>query len=249
MKKLTILLFSILISFNSYGEWTELVKIKSLGNTPEYSVLLGSIVYIDNDSIKLNDGFVKFLILFNYPYPKNISYTIDSLGDCNNNRHKVVEMYFHKQQLGTGITTTHESPYIGEWENATPESLGAGLLDYVCTYVEDRGEYKIAINYWLPRAEKGGAIAQDNLGTMYFNGTGVEQDYKEAVKWFTKAAEQGNASGQLHLGSAYANGNGVLMDLSKAKHWIGKTFVNPEPGARTTEFSANIFDEFELWKY
>ena len=45
MKKLTILLFSILISFNSYGEWTEIAK-----NTDGTH-------YIDKDTIKKHEGY------------------------------------------------------------------------------------------------------------------------------------------------------------------------------------------------
>ncbi len=34
------------------------------------------------------------------------------------------------------------------------------------------------------------ASAQTNLGMMYYNGKGVEQNYAEAVRWYKKAAEQ-----------------------------------------------------------
>ena len=49
MKKLTILLFSILISFNSYSEWTEIVQSTE-----------GSTYYIDKDTIKERGGNVYF---------------------------------------------------------------------------------------------------------------------------------------------------------------------------------------------
>lgn len=35
-------------------------------------------------------------------------------------------------------------------------------------------------------------MAQNNLGAMYANGNGVEQDFAEAVKWAQLAAVQGN---------------------------------------------------------
>jgi hypothetical protein len=34
--------------------------------------------------------------------------------------------------------------------------------------------------------------AQNNLGFMYENSSGVEQNHDEAVKWYRKAAEQGH---------------------------------------------------------
>ena len=40
------------------------------------------------------------------------------------------------------------------------------------------------------------AIAQNNLGWMYYYGLGVEQDYTEALRWFKKAAEQGYVDAQ-----------------------------------------------------
>jgi hypothetical protein len=49
MKKLTILLFSILISFSSYGEWTEVVE-----------SVHGDTQYIDTDAIKEHGGYVYY---------------------------------------------------------------------------------------------------------------------------------------------------------------------------------------------
>ena len=51
-------------------------------------------------------------------------------------------------------------------------------------------------------------MAQDNLGGMYANGTGVPQDDAEAAKWYKLAAEQGYATGQVHIGLMYFNGRG-----------------------------------------
>ena len=56
------------------------------------------------------------------------------------------------------------------------------------------------------KAEAGEAWAYYNLGWMYANGEGVEQNFKEAVKWYQKAAEQGDALGQTGLGFMYATG-------------------------------------------
>ena len=53
--------------------------------------------------------------------------------------------------------------------------------------------------YYQEAAQQGDTAAQNNLGIMYANGWGVEQDYEEAVKWFQKAAEQGHAEAQDNL--------------------------------------------------
>jgi TPR repeat protein len=37
----------------------------------------------------------------------------------------------------------------------------------------------------------GNALAQSNLGVLYYHGWGVPQDFAEAVRWYRKAADQG----------------------------------------------------------
>ena len=72
------------------------------------------------------------------------------------------------------------------------------------------------------KAEAGYADAQSNLGFMYHQGQGVEQDFKEALKWCRKSAEQGNACGQNELGTMYARGEGVPRDDKEAVKWYRK---------------------------
>ena len=71
-------------------------------------------------------------------------------------------------------------------------------------------------------AESGNALAQTNLGLMYYNGQGVPQDYAEAMKWFRLAADQGDATAQFNLGLMYYkgyNGQGVPQDYAEAMKW------------------------------
>ena len=72
------------------------------------------------------------------------------------------------------------------------------------------------------KAEAGDARAQYNLGLMYDNGEGVEQDFKEAIKWYQKAADQGYAEWQCNLGVMYYEGKGVEQDFKEAIKWNQK---------------------------
>ena len=58
-------------------------------------------------------------------------------------------------------------------------------------------------------AAQGLVAAQYNLGVMYANCQGVQQDYAEAVKWYRRAAEQGDADAQYNLGVMCDQGEGV----------------------------------------
>src|ERR1017187_656245 len=69
------------------------------------------------------------------------------------------------------------------------------------------------------KAESGDVDAQRNLGTSYYDGTGVRKDGNQAVKWFRKAAEQGDLISMEMLASIYWNGDLVPKDGVKAVYW------------------------------
>ncbi len=79
---------------------------------------------------------------------------------------------------------------------------------------------------YKPKAEKGDASAQFNLGRCYFYGQGVAKDEVEAVKWYRKAADQGNARAQYTLGMCYRDGEGVAKDEVEAYALLNISAIN-----------------------
>ena len=77
-------------------------------------------------------------------------------------------------------------------------------------------ENRSTLDLLKQRAEQGHAWAQNELGFMYNNGEGVEQDHEEAERWYRLAAEQGHAVAQYNLGLMYRNGRGVAQDHEEA---------------------------------
>ena len=57
------------------------------------------------------------------------------------------------------------------------------------------------------------------IGWIYENGYGVEQDYAKALEWYTKVAEAGNIYAMNNIGEFYQNGFGVEQDYAKAMEW------------------------------
>lgn len=82
--------------------------------------------------------------------------------------------------------------------------------------------YPVAYKRFYERAQAGDAVAQNNLGHMYFDGRGVPVDYERAVMWLNKAAAQGNVEAQVYLGVAYWYGRGVTQDPNKACSFFAK---------------------------
>lgn len=83
-------------------------------------------------------------------------------------------------------------------------------------------DYKTALSEFKPLAMQGNALAQKNLGWMYFTGAGVIKNYAEAFKWYRKAADQELAEAQYALGEMYHKGYGVPVDVSQAMIWYRK---------------------------
>jgi hypothetical protein len=94
-----------------------------------------------------------------------------------------------------------------------------------------RQEYQKAVQLLRPLAEKGHASSQYNLGVLYDQGLGVEQDCAEAVKWFRRAAEQDVASAKFNLGVLYENGQGVPRNLVQAYMWFELSAAHGEQRA------------------
>lgn len=110
--------------------------------------------------------------------------------------------------------------------------LIAGPLEDADVAIQ-KGDYATGVRLLRPLAEQGDATAQNALGLLYTNGTGVPQNYVEAVRWFRKAAEQDLAVAQANLGWAYANGKGVEQDDMEALKWIRRGADKGDAYART----------------
>jgi uncharacterized protein len=86
--------------------------------------------------------------------------------------------------------------------------------------VYESGDFGAAAHLLLPYAERGDALSQLRLATLYRTGNGVKEDEYEAAYWFARAAEQGVAEAQFHLGLMYLRGIGVTESGPCALEWI-----------------------------
>ncbi|MBK9145363.1 MAG: SEL1-like repeat protein [Candidatus Melainabacteria bacterium] len=76
---------------------------------------------------------------------------------------------------------------------------------------------------WYRRAgELGVAAAQGQVGAMYVNGIGVDQNLEEGLKWLEKGAAAGDSDAQGQLGILYLRGTGVGKDYARAFELINQ---------------------------
>lgn len=88
------------------------------------------------------------------------------------------------------------------------------------------GDYKKALENWLPLVEKNYAEAQASVAWMYQAGLGVAKDEKKALSLYRHAADQGNAIAQNNLGVFYEQGIVVEKNLVVARQWFKKSAEN-----------------------
>ncbi len=111
-------------------------------------------------------------------------------------------------------------PLVKDIETRAFEGVAEAQHDLAAIYTAGHGD--VARNYeraafWFRQAAVNGiANAQYNLGVLYHQGLGVDQDLKEAIKWYRAAAERGHPEAHYNLGIAHIEGIGVTYDPKRA---------------------------------
>ena len=85
---------------------------------------------------------------------------------------------------------------------------------------KENPNYQKAINYYNIGIKHNDRNSQNNLGSLYQRGEGIEKDLKKAKELFNLSANQGNHLAQYNLGLMYKNGDGVKKDIYEAIKWF-----------------------------
>jgi localization factor PodJL len=81
---------------------------------------------------------------------------------------------------------------------------------------------KDAVKFLSQAAEKGQAVAQYRLGTLYERGQGVPADPVKAAHWYELSANQGNRKAMHNLAVSYASGTTGKKDMAESARWFAK---------------------------
>jgi TPR repeat protein len=158
-----------------------------------------------------------------------IDYRLPSFGDISTPRRGLFPQW--RQKVRKHIARARMiAMFILSLPICSTVVLAGALEDGQAAY--NRGDYATAVALFRPLAEQGNADAQNNLGWMYDQGSGVKQDFKEAMKWYRLAAEQGAARAEYSLGVLYYNGRGVPKNLQDAVKWYRMAAAQGDPKAQ-----------------
>jgi hypothetical protein len=125
MKKLTILLFSILISFNSFGvDWVDVFESD------------GTTFYIDKDSFKKHNENVYWWDMksLSKPIANFRSITLYKQGECGIHRFKVLAVNGYKRSMAKGSGKSIDAP--SKWKYPEPKTVQSLGLTAACEYAE-----------------------------------------------------------------------------------------------------------------
>ncbi len=183
MKKLLILLFSLLISFNSYGKWSHIVSNDSDG---------GSRFYVDNETIIEKDNQIFYWELHDYSSYLNVSdddstpiwsVAVYKQLDCSSKRMKYISVKYYQQNMGQKFYESEDASHMG-WQYEPPGSTGYIIANYVCEFFSQKSE-------WL-------LIGENNGTSAYVGETNVTDEF--VYFWhmidFNKPLESGSKSGK-----------------------------------------------------
>lgn len=93
-----------------------------------------------------------------------------------------------------------------------------------------RGDDVTAVKYYTEACSQGHMMACNNLGNMYANANGVEQNYQLAINNYKKACDNNLMMGCNNIALLYQNGYGVKVNIRKAKYLFTKTCDNDFSG-------------------
>ena len=103
------------------------------------------------------------------------------------------------------------------------------------------GDYATAYREFSIAAEEGSALAQYNLGILFFTGQGVQRDADAAHRWTAAAAGQGHIAAQFNLATLLISGEGTAKDVELAIKWYSRAAKAGHPEAASE--LASLFSE------
>lgn len=117
--------------------------------------------------------------------------------------------------------------FYGHYEGVYDGQFGPGTERAIKTYQASIAEEitgqltpKQTIRLIQKVAVDGYAPLQNTLGTMYFQGIGIQRDYRRARLWFERAARQRHPISLTNLGVIYRDSLGVDNDDEKAAQYF-----------------------------
>ncbi len=105
-------------------------------------------------------------------------------------------------------------------DETSPFDLATALVQCDKTKDMQRVLFDFIVDLYKDAIAAGNTDAMNDLGALYYDGRGCEQDFTKAVYYYDMAAKLGNRQAQENLGYCYYYGRNVPVDYEKAFHYF-----------------------------
>lgn len=125
-----------------------------------------------------------------------------------------------------GVKASREGDFVTAMSRLRPpaDSGHAAAQALLASILENASFQEEALAYYRRSAEQGNADGQFGLGTMYAEGSVVQQDLGEALRLIASAAQRGQKQAIITMAQAYIKGGLGLdesaLEGSEALYWI-----------------------------
>jgi TPR repeat protein len=115
---------------------------------------------------------------------------------------------------------------------APQDPASASLLGQFFESREGGEDYAEAARWYKSAAERGDAVAQNNLGALHHDGKGVPRSDADALRLYSDAARTGYAIAQYNYALMLGRGRGTVVDVSGMLEWLRKSSAQNYPRAQ-----------------
>ncbi len=133
--------------------------------------------------------------------------------------------YYMSRFCEEGYGTPKNEEAAQNWLSASAENgnpYGQYLLG---SKAYSNGSYDKAFEWFQKSAMQGYAVAQCDLGSLYYWGRGTAKNNNKAFEWFQYSADNGYGWGQRWLGHMFHYGYGTSKDRDEALKWYRKALA------------------------
>ena len=131
----------------------------------------------------------------------------------------------HSDNMQNGKTPNDINKVVYQSESSAHNQEDQFLaVEYLLKSIvyHSKNDYLKALEWLVKAAEKGDSDAMYNIGMLYYEGLGVDQNYSLSKDWYLKASENGNVFAMNNIGNQYKEGLGVAKDYDNAIEWYRK---------------------------
>ena len=178
---------------------------------------------------KSGDKKYQFYIAKTYQYGQGVA----------QNKKSALEWYTKSSDQGYAVAKNNLAFFYSDGEildidldkhfsllcDAASRGLSLATLNIAFLYLNLVDANDRRVFEWMLKASlQGDANAQNELGLLYYNGSGgALQSKSKALEWIQKSANQGYALAESNLGWMYQNGEGIPQNYNKAFEWYQKS--------------------------